>query len=705
MVVNEGFYRLAPVAQMVRFSGLSTTPSSASGGATSPSQVISGNLRRAFLKSLVIPLCTLVFFACAPAWLNYRVHSGIEEGIRQASHLSPIEQEERIAAFAGIDFGEVCRVAPPGLEGLRADLKANGLCTQFERLDWSFRLSVLLVAILLAVMGATRVLNRRAQKSRDALIRAYRTGWRLGMAAAITKVVLLVPLLAFGIYELTTLAFDRYYPQAILGIVIVGGVVLWRSGMILLKPVPMEFAEPLSREIGPEEAPEFWQAVREAAARLKTQPPDRIVVGMQLNFYVTELAVIHGAGRAEGRTLFISQPLLRQLSADEVLAIIGHELAHFMGEDTRITREFYPLRFKVNATMMTLAQSIWVGWPSLHALGFFTWAFGATEQAVSRERELLADRTGAELTSPETMARALVKLQVVNEAFHLAVAGPGRRPDNPFEAPLGAFIREELVPKAGFWTQLFEKTTPHPLDSHPALHVRLEALGRPMGAAEAITVATEAGESAYQRWFSAHDGLFATLAKEAADLVEKVRARTDAVSASYQTEDGRRFLEANFPVLTWKVRAFTFWFMMGACALAVLGLGAVAVFGEGGGVKTAFGLLAAATAVLAAALWKRHRNGVFVLDAEGLSYTGWHRKLLFSSVEGMTALRSNGTLTGTFVLKAPEPGIWKYNPLRYRRRTVSVGLNWIAGKKQDDVLQTLHRYLTRQLPPEEPSSR
>mgnify|MGYP003350095002 CR=1 FL=1 len=52
----------------------------------------------------------------------------------------------------------------------------------------------------------------------------------------------------------------------------------------------------LAREVTAAEAPELWRTVRSAAERMQTAPPDHIVVGLQLNFYVTELAVKHGTG-------------------------------------------------------------------------------------------------------------------------------------------------------------------------------------------------------------------------------------------------------------------------------------------------------------------------------------------------------------------------------------------------------------------------
>ena len=247
------------------------------------------------------------------------------------------------------------------------------------------------------------------------------------------------------------------------------------------------------------------------------------------------------AVRAEGKTLFLSYPVLKQLSEEEVLAVIGHELGHFIGEDTTLTRQFYPLRLKIRATMIAMARSGWVGWPSFQFLSYFTWCFDETEQAASRDRELLADRKGAELTTPQTAAHALVRFQVAAEAFQRGLQSALKnRAQNPLDIPLQSIVQEQLATETAFWTQLFEKKLPHPLDSHPPLHVRLEALGQTMSVAEAQTVALAKSESAYEKWLSGHETLFTELTQQAEAVVEKMRSRTEIAEADYKTESGKQ---------------------------------------------------------------------------------------------------------------------------------------------------------------------
>jgi Zn-dependent protease with chaperone function len=367
---------------------------------TVPLPDVHKNLRLSLFKSLLVPLLLLVFFIAAPAWLNSKLHTQIADAIEANPRLSLEEKDRRLEKIAGVNFEQVCLDCPPGSETLHDNLERDGIVGNFQRLRWGLILSVLLAGGLSLAVLAIYALNEKAKKSLDDLINSYRLSWKFGMAAALAKVFLLIPLLAYGTFEFSILLTNHYFPKLLLVIVLGGLFALWRSAAILLKKIPLEFKEPLSREVTPEEAPELWRIVRYAAERLQTTPPDRILIGLQLNFFVTELAVIHDDGRVEGKTLYLSYPLLKQLSEEEVLAIIGHELGHFIGEDTRMTRKFYPLRLKVRATMFAMASAGWVGWPSVQLLNFFSWCFGETERAASRDRELLADETAARLTTP-----------------------------------------------------------------------------------------------------------------------------------------------------------------------------------------------------------------------------------------------------------------------------------------------------------------
>jgi Zn-dependent protease with chaperone function len=662
----------------------------------SPINVVK-NLWLALFKSLLVPVLLLVFFAAAPYWLNSKIRSEITDAVNASTTLSPAEKADRLDRIASLDFQQVCFNPPPGFEKLHDNLVSSGIAARFTRLQWGLILSLVLVIGLSIAVWAIFVLNEKAKKSQADLIRGYQMSWKIGMTAALAKVFLLIPLLAYGTFELTVLSFGQYFPKLLFVIILGGLFALWRSTAILLKKVPLEFKEPMSREVTPEDAPELWQAVKDAAGRLQTTPPDRIVIGMQFNFYVTELAVCHDSGRTEGKTLYLSYPLLKQLSGDEVLAIIGHELGHFIGEDTRMTREFYPLRFKIHATMLTMAQSGWVGWPSFQFLNFFSWCFGQTEQAASRARELLADQKAAALTTERIMANALVRFQVATEAFRRGLADALKnKTDNPLNVPLQAVVQEKLAMDAEFWDQLFEKKLPHPLDSHPSLHIRLEALGQNISADDARNIALMESESAYVKWFSTRDALFSNLAQQAQTMMGKLRL----TKADYKTQEGKEMLEQHFPEKKWHYKQSGFWAAIILLGLLVTGCAAGVIFINDTAGRIIFGIFGIFLGLAMTVVWKRHRRGKLTLNADGIFYTGWKRPLRFEEVEKVFARHSYSNVTLTFRLKEKQPPIWKCSILRLPAKAVTFTLGNL-GEKQATIAQTIFRYMTRQTEPAE----
>ncbi|MDB6022290.1 MAG: hypothetical protein JWQ04_2147 [Pedosphaera sp.] len=646
-----------------------------------------------------MPVLVLILFAAAPYWLNSKVHSQVTKEINANSKLSPAERDDRLAAFSRIDFAAVCRDNPPEFAQLRTALVKAGVAGTYEHLRWALNGSVVLVGLLLTASGIMFALSLAARKSPHDLIRYYRLGWRFGMAVAFVQVLLLIPLMTYGVYEFPVLWTDSWYPQLVLVIVVVGLVALWRSIAILMHKVPLKFNEPMSRRITAEQAPELWQAVRDAASRLQTAPPDNIIIGIQLNFYVTELAVWDGHELAKGRTLFLSYPLLKQLPEEEIIAIIGHELGHFIGDDTRLTREFYPLKLKAHATLITLAQSVWVGWTSLHFLNFFGWCFGETERAVSRKRELLADEKAAALTSREIAARALVRFHVLIEAFQQGLVDTVRKgAQSPLDVPLYTVVREKLPAGVPFWTELFEKKLPHPLDTHPALQVRLEALGQAMDSREAEVLTTQETGSAYSRWFVNRDELFAEIRRLADAVVQKMQSKARILDANYESAEGRELLDRHFPERKWGVSQSKFWVMvgiLGAFAATFWVLTAI-LSGDNLVPGIIFGLVGVLSAYGCGLIWLRHRNAEFILKADGVNYTGWKRPLRFQDVEHLSGRQANSSVTLTFRLKNPQPPIWKYTLLGWARKKVTFSLSGLDVPKQAKVAETIFRYYTRQ---------
>ena len=109
-----------------------------------------------------------------------------------------------------------------------------------------------------------------------------------------------------------------------------------------------------------EQAPGLWRQVRELADKLGGLPPDHIVVSFALSFYVTSspATMRPTETRLHGRILHVPLLYLGLLSRAEVDAAIGHELAHFVGEDTEYSLRFVPIYDGVSRSLETLAQTM-----------------------------------------------------------------------------------------------------------------------------------------------------------------------------------------------------------------------------------------------------------------------------------------------------------------------------------------------------------
>jgi hypothetical protein len=289
---------------------------------------------------------------------------------------------------------------------------------------------------------------------------------------------------------------------------------------------------------------------------------------------------------------------------------------------------------------------------------------------------------------------------VATEAFRRGLTDALKNKiENPLNVPLQAVVQEKLAADTEFWNQLFEKKLPHPLDSHPALHVRLEALGQNFSADDARNIALAESESAYTKWFSTRDALFSNLAQQAQKMMGKMRL----AQADYKTQEGKQLLDEHFPEKKWRYKQSGFWAIIILLGLLVAGCLTGVIFINDMAARVIFGIFGIFLGLAVTLVWKRHRLGELTLNADGIFYTGWKQPLRFQEVEKIFARRSYSNVTLTFRLKEKQPPIWKCSILRLPAKTVTFTLSNLDGK-QATIAQTIFRYLTRQTEPAESST-
>jgi heat shock protein HtpX len=238
---------------------------------------------------------------------------------------------------------------------------------------------------------------------------------------------------------------------ATLGLVLGAGVVggsYWYSDRLALRAAR-------ARPVTPAEAPAYHRVVEDLAARAGLPKP-RVYVSPspQPNAFAT--------GRDPGNAaVCVTEGLLKVLDADEVRAVLAHELAHVGNRDILLTSVAAAI-----ATGISWLANVLLWLPLFGAtddeghanpLGLLVAALLAPlaatllQLALSRNREFEADRVGAELLGEgHTLARALQKIETVAR----------RVPVNVDPAQSSAYIVNPLTGRRMTFAQLFATHPP-----------------------------------------------------------------------------------------------------------------------------------------------------------------------------------------------------------------------------------------------------
>lgn len=244
-------------------------------------------------------------------------------------------------------------------------------------------------------------------------------------------------------------------------------VMYWFSGPMALK---MSRAQPVSEA----EAPELHRMVAQLAERAGVPKPGVYVTpAEQPNAFATGRNPRHAA-------IAVTQGIQRALTPRELEGVLAHEMAHIKNRDILIASIAAMVAGAISAIANFLQFSLFFGDDNDNPLGIIGTlatiilapiAALIIQMAVSRQREYVADATGAELLrDPMPLADALESLQRGADAIPMRV--------NPSAAPL--FIVNPLSAHArggrgGGLASLFS--------THPPMEERVARLRRMAGAA------------------------------------------------------------------------------------------------------------------------------------------------------------------------------------------------------------------------------
>lgn len=423
-------------------------------------------------------LLLLVLLLAVPA-IGYSVASWVQS--KDNAQLRDVLQEQYPDApqsrIDGITVDALCTRANPDL---------SEICSSNENLRLMRGASVWAALVGFAMLVLIWLAGTVAKSNRTLLLLVFKPGLYF-TAIVLVGLVLVHAALAIGViyYGESTLV-GRVHIGIIaaigIGAALGAFAIVRHTFAILHKAQTLVIGTALSRQ----EAPRLWDAIDNTARRLGALVPDHAVVGLEPNFFVTEANVVCLSGTLSGRTLYCSLPLARILSVDQFVSVLGHELGHFKGEDTKFSARFYPIYRGTASSLQALEQVGGEGaggialLPAMAVFGYFLQSFSVAESRISRDREFAADLAGASVANNAAIGTALVKLHAFSGIWHdLQQAALENIRNGKFfinasklfaDAAAGQATPESLHGIAA--THLA-----HPTDSHPPLAARLKSLG------------------------------------------------------------------------------------------------------------------------------------------------------------------------------------------------------------------------------------
>ncbi len=421
----------------------------------------------------LLPLIALGFTGHALGSLDERFVRGVSEQVMR-DQSAPVAQREAFVAFLRRNPpSQACESSDPELAEYRRRL--DGVCgdlRQFLVVRRASRWALVAGALSIAFGGAMALL---AATVPSAQFTAFVVGWRAMQLVAALETLAQGALAVWLSYWLTAFFANLYVPKLILVVAFIAAAMAWHVvKAIFITPAPPPRVEAVRVEASRAEA--LFARIRDLCARVGTEAPTNLLVGIDDNFFVTETPLDTTDGPVEGRTLFVSLSLLRVLDRDEADAVLAHEMGHFVGGDTAFTRKMGPRLAASQRYLVALYQNALPVFWFMRA--FFT-AFDLALVRTERDREFAADALAARTVSGGALARALVKVaayasyrtRVENKLFaaettHATLSIPARIAEG-----FAGYVNGD-----DFRADMAQAATPHPFDTHPRLEARMEAV-------------------------------------------------------------------------------------------------------------------------------------------------------------------------------------------------------------------------------------
>ena len=185
------------------------------------------------------------------------------------------------------------------------------------------------------------------------------------------------------------------------------------------------------RPLSVDEAPQLFEILRALSRRAE-------LTRLPALFYLpTDAILAFTVGPRDNAAIALSQGLLRQLSRQELNAVLAHEISHIQhndirimtfvgmaGQITRFLSVFGQFILLISLPMLFVGQMA-INWPAIWLMIFSPTLSSLIRLALSRTREYNADLGAAKLTgNPEALASALAKIEKIQKRMIARTSWP-----------------------------------------------------------------------------------------------------------------------------------------------------------------------------------------------------------------------------------------------------------------------------------------
>ena len=233
--------------------------------------------------------------------------------------------------------------------------------------------------------------------------------FHMAIIAILVPTVLVVALFGILVFDVVSIFDDAR--DSIFGINT--QVVLLFIIISLLSALRVNMGKPEGIEISPEDAPNLFSMINDVRASADGPAVDRVFISGDINACITQPQKPFKFWKFENH-LTLGLPLLNLLTPEETKAVIAHEFGHFCAGDGKLGNWLY----RAGVVIERLEDKYEEEGASLPEipLAFFVSHFGERFLdrifPLMREQEYAADAMSAHITSPTSLASALLRLQI-----------------------------------------------------------------------------------------------------------------------------------------------------------------------------------------------------------------------------------------------------------------------------------------------------